>query len=77
MTEHTNFTGLFITVSPRTVVFERGEKRHSIRFEGPNMPAEDLEDILSGVNNVPEMAGLLDVDPDKMQEVWDDLVPFA
>ena len=77
MTEHTNFTGLFITVSPRTVVFERGEKRHSIRFEGSNMPAEDLEDILAGINNAPEMAGLLDVDPDKMQEVWDDLVPFA
>lgn len=77
MKEHTNFTGLFITVSPTTVVFERGEKRHEIEFEGPNMPAEDLEDILSGVNNVPEMAGLLDVDPDKMQEVWDDLITFA
>ena len=68
MTEHTNFTGLFITVSPRTVVFERGEKRHSIRFEGSNMPAEDLEDILAGINNAPEMAGLLDVDPTKCRK---------
>lgn len=77
MKQHSNFTGIFITVRPKTVVFERGAKRHEIDFEGPNMPAEDLEDILAGINNAPEMAGLLDVDPDKMQEVWDDLVPFA
>ena len=77
MKQHSNFTGLFITVSPRTVVFERGEKRHSIRFEGPHMPSEDLEDILAGITNAPEMAGVLDVDVDEMATILDDLIPFA
>lgn len=77
MKEHTNFTGLFITVSPATVLFERGGKRHEIEFEGPNMPSEDLEDILAGITNAPEMAGVLDVDVDEMETILDDLIPFA
>ena len=77
MKQHSNFTGIFITVRPKTVVFERGAKRHEIDFEGPNMPAEDLEDILAGINNAPEMAGILDADPDEVQEILDELTAFA
>ena len=77
MKQHSNFTGIFITVRPKTVVFERGAKRHEIDFEGPNMPAEDLEDILAGINNAPKMAGVLDVDVDEMATILDDLIHFA
>ena len=77
MKQHSNFTGIFITVRPKTVVFERGAKRHEIDFEGPNMPAEDLEDILCGINNAPEVAGILDADPDEVQEILDELITFA
>ena len=77
MKQHTNFTGLFITVSPTTVAFERDSKRHTIDFEGPSMPAEDLEDILAGINNAPEMGGVVDVDVDEMATILDDLIHFA
>jgi len=74
---HKQFQGLQITVQPEGEVFEvvfwspLGER--TVTIDSIGMPCEDLEDILTGINNAPEMAGILDVDPDEVQEILDEL----
>lgn len=74
---HKQFQGLQITVQPEGEVFEvvfwspLGER--TVTIDSIGMPCEELEDILCGINNAPEVAGILDADPDEVQEILDEL----
>lgn len=79
---HKQFSGLHIAVrQPEGEVFEivfwsvRGER--TVTIDSIGMPCEELEDILCGINNAPEMAGILDADPDDVQEILDELTLTA
>ena len=71
---HKQFSGLQITVQPEGEVFEvvfwspLGERTVTIESTG-GVPCEELEDILCGINNAPEMAGILDVDVDEIDDI--------
>ena len=74
---HKQFNGLQITVQATggqyEVEFSTANDSRSITIDSIGMPCEELEDILCGINNAPEMAGILDADPDDVQEILDEL----
>jgi hypothetical protein len=75
---HKQFNGLHIAVGQPLddayeVVFWSPLGERTVTIDSIGMPCEDLEDILTGINNAPEMAGILDVDPDEVQEILDEL----
>ncbi len=75
---HKLFNGLQITVQATggqyEVEFSTANDSRTIAIESTGgVPCEELEDILCGINNAPEMAGILDVDVDEVQEILDEL----